>query len=505
MISVPNLRQLLNGSSFSLLFFLGIFVLVSCKSLQPVQGPVPPAEEKKPQNEGLGVLQGTRIYDPVLQEWVVVPASPAEKMDTFVYKTVRPYYGTAVTYFPNAFPPDEKAIERFSPRTVPTPEKSNLPRIEKRDQYKIMVALPFTANESENTQEVIAGRVGKWAINFYGGIRLAAREMEQEGIKLNVYVRDTKSDDSGVPSLLTSPDIKGTDVFIGPYRREQIRSVADQAKKEDFILFSPYSAVTGLVQANPNFVQVNPSLEQHCRAILRDARSGFPEDNILIIYRANQAGEKTCAEYLQNANAGIQGVQEANLIPELVLDASFTTVNLVQFIKGKPRIAVIVPSWADQNFISLLLRRIAEAKDEDQEIVVYGMPQWMDFQNFEYEYFEKLRVRVTSSSFVDMQSEEVKAFRKMYFEEFGTVPDLSAYEGYGLFRFIGKMLKDYGKYFQYYMDVNPTTNLNTRLEFQSILEPGAGYQTDLLKAIARFENTYLNVLEFREYQFQPVR
>jgi ABC-type branched-subunit amino acid transport system substrate-binding protein len=487
-----------------MLLFLGIFAFVGCKSLQPAQGPVP--GERKPQNEGLDVLQGTRIYDPVRQEWVIVPASSLEKMDTFFYKTVRPYYGTAVTYFPNAFPPDTRVAEQFMTRTVPmVPEKSNFPRVEKKDQYKIMVALPFTANESENAQEVLAGRVGKWAINFYGGMRLAAQEMEKEGIKLQVYVRDTKSDDSGVPALLASPDMKGTDVFIGPYRREQIRVVADQAKKEGFIQFSPYSAVAGLVQANPNFVQVNPSLEQHCRTLLRHARSGFPEENILIIYRANQSGEKTCAEYLQNANAGIQGTQEAELIPELVLDASFTSVNLAQFIKGRQRMAIIVPSWADQNFISQLLRRIAEAKTDDQEIVVYGMPQWMEFQNFEYEYFEKLHVRVSSSSFVNLQDEEVKAFRKLYFEEFGTSPDLAAYEGYGLFYFVGKMLQDYGKYFQYYMDVNPTTGLHTRFEFQSVLEPDATFQTDLLKAIARFENMYLNVLEFREYQFQSVR
>ena len=503
MISAPNLRQPSNGSRAHLLFFLGIFALVGCKSLKPLEGAA--TDEKKAAIERLDVLQGTRVYDPIRQEWVIVPASPQEKMDTFAYKMVRPYYGTAVTYFPNAFPPDTRVAEQFVAKTVPATEKSNFPRIEKRDQYKIMVALPFTANESENAQEVTAGRVGKWAINFYGGIRLAAREMEKEGVKLNVYVRDTKSDDSGVPALLAGIDMKGTDVFIGPYRREQIRAVADQAKKEGFVQFSPYSAVTGLVQANPNFVQVNPSLEQHCRTLLRDARSGFSEENILIIYRANQSGEKTCAEYMQNANAGLQGTQEAELIPELMLDASFSTVQLAQFIKGRQRMAILVPSWADQNFISLLLRRIAEAKADDQEIVVYGMPQWMEFQNFEYEYFEKLRVRVSSSSYVNLQDEEVKAFRKMYFDEYGTAPDLAAYEGYGLFRFVGKMLRDYGKYFQYYMDVNPTAGLNTRFEFQSVLEPDAAYQTDLLNAIARFENMYLNVLEFREYQFQAVR
>lgn len=505
MISVPNLRLLLNGNKAFLLLFAGVFAFVGCSTLKTGQGTGPDANANKQEKDQLEPIQATRVYDPIRGEWVVIPASPSEKMDTFKYKLVRPYYSTAVTYYPNPFPPDTRAKEEFFGKNVPAPEKSNPLRIAKKEQYKIIVALPFTANDSENAQEVVAGRVGRWAINYYGGIRLAARELNKEGVKINVLVRDTKSDDSGVTALLTSPEMRETDVFIGPYRREQIRAVADQAKKDNFIMFSPYSAVTGLVQANPNFVQVNPSLEQHCRALLRNARSEYAVEDILLIYRANQAGEKTCAEYLQNANAGLQGAQEPDFIPELVLDAGFTATNLAQVIKNRPKMAVIIPSWADQNFILTLLRRITEAKTEDQEIVVYGMPQWMEFQNFEYDFFEKLRVRISSSSFVNLQDEEVKAFRRLYYEEFGSPPDLSAYEGFGLFRFIGKMLNEYGKYFQYYMDVNPMTTLTTRYEFQSILEPGQGYQADLMKAVSRFENTFLNILEFREYQFQVIR
>jgi hypothetical protein len=99
----------------------------------------------------------------------------------------------------------------------------------------------------------------------------------------------------------------------------------------------------------------------------------------------------------------------------------------------------------------------------------------------------------------------VKAFRQQYLTEFGALPELSAYEGYGLFRFIGKMLKEYGRYFQYYMDVNPTTEMHTQYAFQAIQEPQGNYRTDLLNAIGRFENVYLNILEFREFHFQPLR
>ncbi len=511
MISAPNLRPRLSGNKLLLfLGYFGVLCLSGCKSLQPAahgQGKDTQPENKREEGK-LDEIPATKQYDPVTRQWVVVPPPPSERMDTFVFKTVKPYYATAVTFIPNFFPPDPRALEGLlkEKKPVPEPVSPNTPRIEKKDQYKIMVALPFSANEIENAQEVTQGRVGRWAINFYGGIQLAAKEMETDGVKLNVYVRDTKSDDSGIPALLSSPDARNTDVFIGPYRREHIRTVADQAKKENFVMFSPHSAVTNLVQGNPNFVQVNPSLEQHCRALLRHVRSEFSEEEILILYRANQPAEKTCAEYFQNANAGLQGAREPELIPELVLENStYGGINISQLIKGRPRIAIMVPSWAEQNFILMLLRRIIEAKSDDQMVVVYGMPQWIEFQNFEYDYFEKLQVRISSNSFIDLKDPAVKAFRQRYLAEFGAMPEPAAYEGYGLFRFIGKMLKEYGKYFQYYMDVNPTTGLHTRYEFQSILEPQGNYRADLLNAIGRFENIYLNILEFREFHFQLMR
>lgn len=509
MTSAPNLRPRSNGSKLLLfLGYFGVIYLSGCESLQPLQRQEKEVlrPENKKDKEKLDEIPAIRVYDPEKRQWVIIPPPPSERMDTFAFKNVKPYYATAVTFFPNPFPPDPKALEALVTEKKPVPVSPNTPRIEKKDQYKIMVALPFSANESENAQEVTQGRVGRWAINFYGGIQLAAKEMEAEGVKLNVYVRDSKSDDSAIPVLLSSPEARNTDVFIGPYRREHIRTVADQAKKENFVMFSPYSAVTNLVQANPNFVQVNPSLEQHCRALLRHARSEFSEEEILILYRANQAAEKSCAGYFQDANAGLQGRQEPELIPELALESSnYGGVNIGQLIKDRPRLAIMIPSWADQTFILTLLRRIIEVKSDDQLIVVYGMPQWIEFQNFEYDYFEKFQVRISSNSFIDPKDPAVKAFRQQYLAEFGALPELSAYEGYGLFRFIGKMLKEYGRYFQYYMDVNPTTEMHTQYAFQAIQEPQGNYRTDLLNAIGRFENVYLNILEFREFHFQPLR
>lgn len=507
MISARNLRQLSNGNKSLIIAIAGLLFLGGCDALRPAQGQSPSTTGKPAGSEPeMAEIQGTRVYDPVKQQWVVVPAAPKEKMDTLKYK-IQPFYATAVTYFPNAFPPNRLAVPPAPVAPSPAKPGGFEPRIAKKPEgYKVIVGLPFMASESENAIEASHGRVGKWAVNFYAGMKLAGKVLESEGAKINVHVRDTRSDDSGMAALLASYEIKDADVFIGPYRRDNIRAAAEQAKANDFVLVSPYSAVTGLVTANPNYIQVNPSLEGHCKALVRHARGEFAPEDILVVYRANNAAEKTCAEYLQKSNAELEGSPQPTPLTEMTLtNSTYAGINIAPVIKGRPQLAVLIPSWADQNFVFFLLRRIAEAKTPEQRIVVYGMPQWMDFQNFEYEFFEKLNVRISSSAFTDPLDPDVKAFRMDYYNEYGTLPDMSAFEGYGLFLYIGRMLNEYGKYFQYFIDVNPQRQLHTRYEFQAMVEPDAGFNADRLNAISRFENTYLNILEFREYQFQVLR
>ncbi|MBV6428886.1 MAG: hypothetical protein KIPDCIKN_03423 [Haliscomenobacter sp.] len=509
MILAPNRRQLLNGSKHLFLLAFIAFFFGACDALRPAQGQQPAAAPgsapaaSTAEGRYFEEIRGTKVYDPVKRQWVSVSAGVKEKMDTLNWKVVQNSYQT-LTNFPQHFVPQPVAE---IPRPDVTPlstSTSDFARIEKKDQYQIVVALPFLAGVAEENNPNAEGSVSRWAINFYGGMKLAGEQLTDEGVNLYVEAFDTKADEKVMESLVRNPVFSRSDVIIGPYRRDNIRIAAEFARAGQKVLVSPYSAVSNLVGNNPNFLQVNPSLESHCRALMRHARRDFAPEDILILSRENPA-EKICAEYLQKANLEMTGAPDALPVKEHVFaTTSYAGINVAPLIKGKDQIALIIPSWAEPNFIFFLLRRIVEARSEGQTVVVYGMPQWMEFENFEYEFFEKLNVRVSSNAYLDPLSPEVRTFRQRYFDTYGTVPDLAAFQGYDLMLYLGRMLKEYGRFFQFFLDVNPVQQLHTRFEFQAIPSPGATAD-DRLNQIARFENTYVNILEFREFQFQLLR
>ncbi len=509
MILAPNHRQLLNGSKYLFLIAFTAFFLGACDALRPAQGQQPakaPGSSPAPSTaEGryFEEIRGTKVYDPVKQQWVSISYGPKEKMDTMNWKVVQNSYQT-LTSFPQHFVPQPiPEIPKPSP-AVSTPSTSDLARIELKDRYRIVVALPFLAGVTETNNPNASGSVSRWAINFYGGMKLAGEQLTGEGVNLDIQAVDTKADEQVMESLVKTPYFSGSDVIIGPYRRDNIRIAAEFALRSQKVLVSPYSAVSNLVGNNPNLVQVNPSLESHCRALMKHARREFDPEDILIFTRENPA-EKACVEYLQKANLEMTGAPDVPPVKEHVFATStYAGINVAPLIRGKDQVALIIPSWAEPNFVFFLLRRIAEARAEGQTVVVYGMPQWMEYENFEYEFFEKLHVRVSSNAYLDPLSPEVRNFRQRYFDAYGTAPDLAAVQGYDLLIYLGRMLKEYGRFFQFFLDVNPEQYLHTRYEFQAIPSPGATVN-DRLNQIARFENAYVNILEFRDFQFQLLR
>ncbi|MBK6948764.1 MAG: amino acid ABC transporter substrate-binding protein [Haliscomenobacter sp.] len=509
MILAPNRRQLLNGSKYLfLLAFIASF-LGACDALRPAQGQQPPASPRSApaastaEGRYFEEIRGTKVYDPVKRQWVSVSSGAREKMDTLNWKVVQNSYQT-LTSFPKQFIP--QAIPEIPKPNLVSPSTStfDFARVEKKDQYQIVVALPFLAGVSEENNPNAEGSVSRWAVNFYGGMKLAGEELAEEGLNLRVEAFDTKADEKVMESLVKNPAFSRSDVIIGPYRRDNIRIAAEFARLGQKVLVSPYSAVSNMVDNNPNFIQVNPSLESHCRALMKHARRDFDPEDILILTRDNPA-EKTCVEYLQKANLEMTGAPDALPVKEHIFPtATYGGINVAPLIRGKDQVALIIPSWAEPNFVFFLLRRILEARLEGQTIVVYGMPQWMEFENFEYEFFEKLNVRVSSNAYLDPLSPEVRNFRQRYFDTYGTVPDLAAFQGYDLFLYLGRMLKEYGRFFQFFLDVNPAQQLHTPYEFQAIPFPGASAD-DRMNQIARFENRYVNILEFRDFQFQLLR
>jgi len=149
-----------------------------------------------------------------------------------------------------------------------------------------------------------------------------------------------------------------------------------------------------------------------------------------------------------------------------------------------------------------LLRKLDVDNNDYQTATVYGMPQWMNYERIDFDYYEKLNVHVSSSSFIDNLNPDIRAFKRRYFDRFGEIPNEEAYAAYDLTTYFGQMITKHGTLFQLQLEANPQQLLHTKVDFRRVILPSANALE--LPRIERWENKYVNILKFQNYRFNKV-
>ena len=333
---------------------------------------------------------------------------------------------------------------------------------------------------------------------------MALEDLDAEGVKLNVHIIDTEASEQKVTrDYRTNTDLRNSHLVIGPYRRDNVRLAGDYAKQVDHVLVSPYSASSGLATRNPGFVQVSPTLETHCEAITRHARARFRPDQIVLVCRDKEA-EIQRLQYFQDENARLTGFREAPRFREYVVaeeGENFDALDLTPLLEVSDTTVFIIPSWSSETFIYSFLRKIDLARSEFNHIVVYGMPQWMEYEIIDYDYYEKLNVHVSSNIYLDQLSSDVKFFKRRFYERYGVAPPDEAFIGYDVMYYFGRMLHKNGTRFQYVLERQPAEALHTLFDFERVVIPTTTGREN--PPIEYFENKFVNILRFQDYQFRP--
>lgn len=488
MISVQNLRQLSNGNKLVWLLIGLLPFFTSCDLFQKAQS----TSSSKDNEEEIDPIQGRKIYDPETGDYVVIEEAVTEVMDTIIWTDVPPGSDPPITSETDgtdqANPVEVLRIDNFGSQVLTS--------------YNVSVLLPFMTDEFNETSASISQR-SDWAVQFYAGAKMALDELSSEGLKLNVNVLDSKGEPLAVNSLLrSSEELLNSHMIIGPRFKDPVAMVSEYAQRYDKVVVSPYTAVTNITNRNPNYIQVNPSLKTHCEAITRHALQHYRPEQIVLVSR-DQQSEVSRFQYFHEEYFRIVGSRNVNKFQEFIISDSsvdLVNTNTLPFVELSDTTVFIVPSGTNENFIYSFLRKVDLAKDPNSHIVVYGMPQWLNFIRMDYAYYERLNVHVSSSSYIDPLSPDIQFFKRRFYDRYGIVPAEEAFEGYDMTLYFGRMLQKYGTKFQYSMDRESYQGLHTRLEFDKVVNQTVIAQENL--PVERFENKYVNMLKFQNYKFQ---
>lgn len=360
-----------------------------------------------------------------------------------------------------------------------------------KNGYDLALILPFfTAQFTEGSNP----SKSQFALDFYAGAKVALDSLSSQSLNLRVTVMDSRGDFN---SILARYDVSRSDVLLGPVEKENVPVAMDFSNRMRKIVVSPYFPTGDVEGGNPNFVQVKPSLSTHCQNIVRHLRGRYKTEQVVVVGRRADA-ETSRFKLFQDANTTFNQSQYGGRFDEWAIDDE-SSFNIEPYIRESGQTVFVLPSW-NEGFVGTFLRKLA-ASPRKSSVVVYGMPQWMDFNKSVTGLYQSLNVRVSSSTFIDGSNENVRYFRAKFFSKFNKMPNSDSFLGYDCMLYVGKMLQQYGTSFPTYLQNEPDNMLHTKFNFAPLYRRVVN-DNDPQNNVSKYENQYVNILKYQGGAFR---
>lgn len=514
MTSVPSRQPLSSGNKPTLLLFLALLLLTvsSCELFRPIDSTGSrtdrddrrererPEPEEETGNE-LDPIQSRRVYDPETGRYVYINA-PTDPMDTIQWRTLSEERNPPIVedgssaYLPTTLPGSGSEEVGLPPvrQTGTSPSGSRL-----LSGYGVDFVLPFLSDRYIGEGSSVDPN-SLWALHFFSGAEMALAEMENSPVTFDVRVQDTRANAQKVNAIVSGPEFRQSQLIIGPYLKPNVTAMANAVRGQEKVLISPYSAASGISEANPNYIQVNPTLETHLRALMGHAYRTQGADRFVLVATPEA---QTRLAYLQDEYRLLQNDPQGQPLEELIIDE--TTTDVFPYLTGRKTV-FLVPIYEDEPFVANFLRQVYQAvrSERGDNVAVYGLPQWANFERINFDYLEGTNVHISSSVYVDPLRPEVREFRRTFYDRYQALPRDEAYVGYDVTRYFLRMVAEHGTRFQYELERNPEDLLHTSFRFEPVAVVPANATSIEQAVIDRYENKFVNILRFRDFAFRRV-
>lgn len=219
-------------------------------------------------------------------------------------------------------------------------------------------------------------------LEFYEGMRLALDSMKKKGLKLELYIYDTRSASRTLQQQIQSMDSNVNLVIAYATAEEtQLLAGAAAARMIPFINVNlPNDA--GIIN-NPYFLMLNPTLKTHVEAVHRYLQKHFAAEQVLVFSKKGQL-EEMIRKLINDASAKNGAVPLQLSYHDLPVN--FTSEQLFSYLDST-RNNIILSATLDDRFNRQLLTQLSLGSKIYRSTVV-GMPTLdnlsKDFESLEY-------------------------------------------------------------------------------------------------------------------------
>lgn len=363
--------------------------------------------------------------------------------------------------------------------------------------YNIGLMLPFELSRNDSLERSLMSKkelyvLTEIALDYYRGVLIALDSLEKIGFNAKVYVYDIGDDVVAAKELMARPEAKNLDLIFGPMHKASLAVVSDLSKKNKTFLVSPNSFSNQVFQDNPFLLRAQASRETLLRYLGNYVAIQHPHDNVIMINSDNPRDYAYRKLFKENYNNALGS------FPNQWSDSLRTAGKSITdpgngWLRKDAKNILVVPS-KELAFVSDFMTRLSRLDKEEYDIQVYGLENWIKYDNIESAYKNRFNLRLAITNYVDYKNEITLDFLRKYRNEFKMEPTSHGYgyAGYDLMMFFGSVLMEYG--------------LSFPLEFGDYEMRGvnSGYRFGKSTTGQEFENKSVYIIEYNDFEIKLV-
>lgn len=360
------------------------------------------------------------------------------------------------------------------------------PKVSEAKASVISFILPLSLNEAAVGKRYTPANLKKanMSVEYYQGFKLALDSMATLGANFKLQVYDSK-DDAALHSMVANPQIKNSDLIVGPVFPEDIRPFVAKFQYSRKPIVSPLSPASPALFNNQNLVTMTPPLEYHARGAAAYIVNKVRPKKVFIL-NSGFSDEKL---YTAPFKRTIDSLSKRKIQVVLFTVVRGNLTPLVAQLNNKVENVFLVPS-TQQAFLMVTLKSL-DTLSRKFPVTLFGHPNWEKFAFLKAGLLQRLKTHITSSDKVDYKSPETNTFIRQYRRTYHTEPTEFAIKGFDEGFYFGQMLAREDDSYRR-PEQNDYTGIHNNFHFEK--RPGMGWI-----------NTHVDILRYENYELKLVQ
>ena len=322
------------------------------------------------------------------------------------------------------------------------------PQIAPKDVVTASLVLPFQATVKPNEVQM----------DFYSGALLALKDLDAQGIKVNLRVYDFLSSIPPVDALTSS------DFVLGPVASNDLESILQRVGGKVHVI-SPLDPKAASLAANySSFIQAPSPAENQYDDLALWLKEDAQENEKIILITEKNATNTTAAVAIRSAMAR----QDINyeILNYALVESRSIRENLRKLMAEKTVNRVVVASESEA-FTNDVVLHLNILRGKGYKVVMYAPSKVRTFDTIDVQMYHDLSLHLTTSYFVDYTSPEVISFVRRYRALFNTEPSQFAFHGYDTMMHFITWVAKYGDGWAFMLEHGRSKGLHMDFEFDT--------------------------------------